>query len=385
MVRRGRRLRSQRIGVMKRLYECLQTQQDELQSLLVVRSALQLLALGGLYNAHSETCAYSKRLRELETALREMHEEAINGQQRAFEHLRLSLSATQAGLPQYMTWLNLHTRRDWLPWSRITEAFQRLFQQFDEGDIYFDELTRSMLQQAAPELSVPAFIPESRQSSHGERVDDRRELQFLASELVAAMISAKVSGYNLVQVEPQIQRYIMLQGRVLQEPSLLTESITSLEKTVKDLQLEQVINGMSSPYTYDSFFLKRNRTLDQILSAWINHYCQLETEVQSMLEQQAITVRLQEEHISPNDAIADLQARYQLFGYHDFDLESGYDHFYLLLVPGVASNDFFASLDQIQLPHFQWVRFPDEEKLIYMHVHRTRLQRHDFSVTNRSS
>jgi hypothetical protein len=192
------------------------------------------------------------------------------------------------------------------------------------------------------------------------------------------IISAKVSGYNLVKAEPQIKRYITLQARSLQEPSLLAESITALQQAVKDLQLEQVIQRTESSHLNeisDSFFLKRNRTIEQILAAWVNHYFLLEAEIQTMLQQQAITVHLQDEHISPDDAVADLQARFQLFGYHDFSHGGGNDHFYLLLVPGVASEDFFRSLDKIQLPQFQWVRFPDEEKLIYMHVHRTRLQK----------
>ena len=215
--------------------------------------------------------------------------------------------------------------------------------------------------------------------------DDRKELQFLASELIAAMVSTKVNGYNLVQIEPRIQRYLSLQARSLQEPSLFTESISSLEQSVKDWQLEQVIHETDARFIYeptDSFFRRRSRTLSQILSTWVNHFCQLETEVQAMLEQQAITARLWEEHVSPDDAIADLQARYQMFGYPDFTREGGYDHFYLLLIPGIASEAFFASLDHIQLPHFRWVRFPDEEKLIYMHVHRTRFQKPDFSLTN---
>ena len=124
MIRRGRRLRSKRDDVLKHIYGRLQTQQDELQSLLVVRSALQLLALGGLYNANGEMCAYSKRLRELEIALKEAQDKAIQGQQRAFERLRLSLSSTQIGLSQPMTWLSLNNRGDWLPWSRVIGTFQ---------------------------------------------------------------------------------------------------------------------------------------------------------------------------------------------------------------------------------------------------------------------
>jgi len=387
LIRRGRRLRFQRDTLLDHLYAQLQTQQSELQLLLTRRSALQLLMLSGLYHDGGEMCAYAKRLRALEAALQEARDEAVSGQQRAFERLRLTLSATQVGVPDQLNWLNLNTRRDWLPWSDITRVFQNLYQRFEEGDLFFDELTRNMIQNAAPQLLVPAFAAEGQpqpSTFRSEQADDRKELQFLASELVAAMISAKSSSYNLIYAEPQIHRYLTLQARTIEEPSLLAESITSLEKTVKDLQLEQVLNGTSEPGTYDSFFLKRNRTIDQLLSAWINHYCQLEAEVQSMLEKRAITVRLREEHISPDDTIADLQARYQLFGYPDLTLESGYDHFYLLLVPGAAGEEFFASLDRIQLPHFQWVRFPDEEKLIYMHVHRAHLQKRNFSIIKSS-
>jgi hypothetical protein len=374
LIMHGRRLHAQRDIVLGRLSVCLQTQREELQALLVARAALQLLATAGLYSADGEECAYSERSRKLRVALKAAKDEAIKEQQRAFERLRLSLSVTQVGLPQQMNWLSLNTRRDWLPWPRLTTAFERLYRQFEQGDIFFDELTRKMLEQAVPQLPSLTHASARPASSRSALVDDRKECRLIASELVAAMISAKVNGYNLTQVEPRIRRYLTLQGRSLQEPSLLMESIAALEQTAKNLQLEEV-TGAALPYTYESLFLRKNSTLEYVLSMWVDHYCQFEAEVQSMLEPQVITARLQEEHISPDAAIEDLQARYQLFGYHDFAREAGSDHMYLLLIPGTASEDFFRSLDRVQLPHFQWVRFPDEEKLIYMRVHRTRSRR----------
>ena len=242
--------------------------------------------------------------------------------------------------------------------------------------MFFDELARKLLHQSLPGLSVHGIVSESHQLSRVESVDDRKELQFLASELVAAIISAKVNGYNLLEVESQIQRYLTLEARSLSEPSLLAESITGLEQAVKDLQLEQMINRTGSPNAFktnESFFL-RYGTLEHILSTWVDHYCLLESEVQSTLKQDVITARLEDVHISPDDTIADLLARYKLFGYHNFAQDRGYDHYYLLFPPGLASKDFFASLDNVQFSNLQWVRFPDEEKLIYMHIHRTRLQ-----------
>lgn len=383
--RLSRQLRTQQRAGMNRLYERLRDQQGELQTLLITRAALQLLTEAGLYDARSETSKYLKHLRGLEAALKETQLQAAKGQERAFARLRLSLSPTQIGLPQQMTWLSLNTRRDWLPWPRITDTFQQLSHRFEEGDLFFDELVRHMLHQAAPELPVVAPGIENQQLFRSAALDERKELQLLASELVAAMISARTSRFNLMQVEPQIQRYLTLQARSLQEPSLFTESITSLEQAVKALQLEQTIRGadaLSAYEIYDSFFLRRDRTLEHMLATWVSHYCQLETEAQEILNQQTISARLQEAHINPDDAIADLQARYQLFGYHNFTREGSHDHIYLLLIPGMASEDFFHALDRIQLPHFQWVRFPDEEKLIYMHVHRTRFHRHNLPKPN---
>lgn len=372
--RRNGQLHKQSDAALRRLRSCSNKQREQLQALVIKRVALHLLMAAGIYDTSSAGCVYKKRLQELETALKQARDEADRQRERADEYRKSSLQATYTGreMPDDSPWLRLNTNRDYLPWDRVSKAYQDMFHRFEENDPYFDELVRRMLQQAAPEL--PKFSQFSANQTLGlaSTIDDQEELQLLASSLVAAIISAKVNGYNLVQVEPQIQRYQALQARSLEEQTLLAESITLLEQAVAELQLEQIIIGEDQHLDTDnSFFLRRNRTPEQILAAWVSHACQFNEPVRLMLEEHSITERLEAEHIVPDQAIKDLLNRFQLFGNHS--RSRGSEHYYLLLIPGVASKGFFDSLDRIQLPHFQWVRFPDGEKLIYMHVHRTRL------------
>lgn len=372
--RRNRQLRMQGDEATRRLRSCANSQWEQLRTLVIKRAALQILMAAGIYDTSSAGCAYKKRLQELEVALKQARDEADKQRERADEYRKSSLQATHTGreMPDDSPWLRLNTNRDYLPWDRVSKAYQNMFHRFEENDPYFEELVRRMLQQAAPELPKLSQFSASRPLEHTSTIDDQEELQLLASRLVAAIISAKVNGYNLVQIEPHIQRYRALQARSLDEQTLLAESITSLEQAVAELQLEQIISGEDQQIDTDnSFFHRKNRTPEQILAAWVSHACQFDEPVKLMLEEHSITERLEAEHIVPEQAITDLLNRFQLFGNHS--RSRGSEHYYLLLIPGIASEDFFDSLDRIQLPHFQWVRFPDGEKLIYMHVHRTRL------------
>jgi hypothetical protein len=67
-------------------------------------------------------------------------------------------------------------------------------------------------------------------------------------------------------------------------------------------------------------------------------------------------------------ALKDLQARNRLPGYRDN--MAGDDLYYLLLAPGQAGDDFLKHIALSNLAHIRVVRFPDPEKLIYLHIHR---------------
>ena len=74
--------------------------------------------------------------------------------------------------------------------------------------------------------------------------------------------------------------------------------------------------------------------------------------------------------MTPAQALDDLRERNRLLGYRDE--MAGDDRFYLLLAPGEASNDFLKELDLLYSAQIRPVRFPDTEKLIYLHIHRIR-------------
>jgi hypothetical protein len=52
------------------------------------------------------------------------------------------------------------------------------------------------------------------------------------------------------------------------------------------------------------------------------------------------------------------------------DASTGEDHIYLLLPAGEVSDAFLKALDAAQVGYPQPVRFPDDEKLIYLRIHR---------------
>jgi hypothetical protein len=79
---------------------------------------------------------------------------------------------------------------------------------------------------------------------------------------------------------------------------------------------------------------------------------------------------LVENNTSPVQALKDLQARNRLLGYRDS--MAGDDLYYLLLAPGEASNDFLKEVALSNFAYIRSVRFPDPEKLIYLHIHRIR-------------
>lgn len=374
LFRRDRRLREQRNSILQALCQTAIVHLTEVQTIIAAGIALRLLQEAGLYQPKGKAGPYKQRLRAIDKVLKEAQEQALLHHRSAYDRLKLGLSPIQTGMLSTSAWLNLNTRKDLLPWEQTIEVFQRLEKELVQNNRYLDMLAESLLRQLATEL--PNAAPASVVTPDGQTLTVQEQLLTISSELVATLLVAEVTGSNIPTLHPLLERYLSLEQRDQYVPSLLGESIAELYNAVRAMKLEQAMNNdldiSSQLGAFENFITKAKKPVEEMLATWIENFCDMDEQSKGLLSSGNIIEHLQASQIKLFDALEDLRRRCKLLGYRD-ELVDGSDAF-MLLVPGAASNELQDALANLQPNQLRLLRFPDEEKLVYLHTYRVEIK-----------
>ena len=369
-----------RRSIAKQLQGVSQQHIDQVRNILAARIALSLLEQAGLYAPLGNPCRANQYLQRLDEALIKAQEEAEEQQQDAQKHLKPGLSEREIDLIREQPWINLYVRRDLLPFEQIESAFEVIARKFSQGTPALNAFATHLLRQMESHSSARKPLTPVSRGYRPNGIKDEIQLQALGSELAAAMILSQAIDYDLTQVQVLVERYLQLRERTTQQISAFMESITSLQEEVKRANLEQIAGGSrqrenrfqsTMKVGRENFFLQ---PVAETLAAWASS--QYQEGMKEALATRSITARLYDNDSLPAYILDDLRTRYSLFGYNNAGQMENDDRFYLLIIPGLATDDFIQALttqETVQAPSFRKLYFPDGEKLIYLHVHRLHL------------
>lgn len=371
------RIQQQREESHRRLKDIAQNHVKRVQAVIAARVALVLLQEVGLYNPNDKLCLFHERLRNLDAAMKEAQRRASLQQQRAYRRLKVSLSQTQVGTSQTPLRLSLNNRRDWLNWVQIIESFEFHSKELESTPTYLDLLMKWLLRVLGGEKPLnitEQYLSEIKRKELSTFRSDKSvqdELHAYSTMLVAVLILFDTVSFDTASIQQLLDQYVKLKNSSLGEPSTLETNIMGLQSIIREAKATRSSIGRNSQtQSFPSFSLPHGRLLELILAAWVNNLYAEDPILAQVLDRSGILTRLVESNTSPVQALKDLQARNRLLGYRDSMV--GDDLYYLLLASGEASNDFLKEVALSNFAHIRAVRFPDPEKLIYLHIHRIR-------------
>ncbi len=350
------------------------TQYEHVRTVIAAKAALVLLEAAGLYDSQGKICRYHQRLKSLDKAMSVAQIQAALQQQRAHERLQLSLSRTELGVSQETPWLSLNSRKDLLDWDHVRESFAPLYKSLISTPTSLNLLMQWLLQllgTGEPLMISQEYIAKLKAERDLSTEEEAREqLSILSTLLVDVLLLLDIVTFDLNNIQPLLQQYIDLRDRSLDEPSVLESNILGLQRIVKETLLEQVIqnNQHGKAAKQSGFSLHQSQPVERVLAAWINNQCTQEPLLTQTLERNGVLERLLASRAKPAQILDDLQERNRVLGYREE--MTGEDRFFLLLAPGSVGETFLEALDMRHSTGIRAVRFPDAEKLIYLHMHR---------------
>lgn len=347
----------------------------QVQTVIAARVALVLLQEAGLYNPDGKLCLFQERLKNLDKAMIDAQRRASLQQYRAYKRLKVSLSQTQVGSSQTPLKLNLNNRRDWLKWTQVVESLETHSKNLESTPIYLDLLMRWLLRLLGGEKPLDIaeeYLSEIKRKKHRSfqvNKSDQDELHIYSTILVAVLILFDIISFDPASIEQLLDQYAKLQNSSAGEPSTLETNIMGLQSFIREAKATSSGIGKSGQkQSFPSFSPPHGHLLEMILAAWVNNLYAEDPLLIPVLDRSGVLMRLEENDITPVQALKDLQARNRLLGYRDS--MAGDDLYYLLLAPGEAGKDFLKEVALSNFAHIRPVRFPDPEKLIYLHIHR---------------
>ena len=373
----GRKQRQQSEAIMRRLTELIHTHIEQVCEVIGLRIALTLLQEAGLYDPTGKICLYHQRIKHFADVLGKAQVQASLQQERAYERLKLSLSETQVGISQNLTWLSLTSRKDLLNWEQVVESFEQLYAVLESTPTSLNLLAEWLLRLLGAEKPLTitqqylSKIATQRQRLLLEANEEVKiQLQALSTILVNILLLLDIISFDITAIQPLLNQYIDLKDRSSQEPSALESNILGLQRIVKDGMLAQAMRSSQPGANSANFTLKHDLPIEQVLAAWVNSQYASAPLLPEVLERDGILSRLFKSKITAAQALDDLRERNRVLGYREPMM--GEDRFYLLLPPGEAGSDFLKELELLYSAQIHPVRFPDVEKLIYLHIHQLR-------------
>lgn len=374
-----KQLHQERESISTQLRALASQHLHEVQSSIAAKTALILLREAGLYHSEGKVGVYKSRLRLLQNALIEAQRRALYEQKAAYERLKPIWSQTQIDSTSSRIWLNLNSRKDLLQWEEIVEIFQRLKKTYTIDNLDLDRLAEYLLKYLGNEEHLESSMYENETLPFMGQKSRQEQLQQIGTKLVAVLLAAESTGASITKLHPLLERYISLENSSPNSSSALGRHIADLYNLVKADLLEQAMSSSldktSEFSSFDEFEAKRGKTIEQLVAAWIEHLRSDDEETLTILNQDSIMTRLSELKIKPFNALEDLRKRCRLLGLPRETFES--NHSYILLAPDPFSDSLLEALAALQPIQLSLVPFPDQEKLIYLHMYRARLTADD--------
>ncbi len=350
---------------------------DQVRAAITARVALTLLQEVGLYNPEGKLCLYHRRLKLLDEAMKKAERQALLQHQRAYERLNVSLSQRQLGISQSTTWLSLNSRKDLLNWVQLVEFFEQLSNNLETEPTSLNMLISCLLLLMGgekPMIIAQQFLgklKEEQQQFFKTNEFEKMRLHVLSTVLVAILLLFDIVNPDIAAIEPLLDTYFDLRDRSTDEPSLLENNFFALQHIIREMKATHSnLLSKNNLHLLSNFALRQDQPLELILAAWVNNQYAGDPLLVQTLDDRGILVRLEENKIKSEETLDDLRERNRLLGYRD-DM-AGQDRFFLLLGPGEASDRFLTELNLQHSSQIRAARFPDPEKLIYLHIHRIR-------------
>jgi len=350
---------------------------EQVQTVIAAKVALVLLQEVGLYKPDGKLFLFQERLKNFDKAIIDAQRRASLQQHRAYKRLKVSLSQTQVGSSQTPLKLSLNNRRDWLKWTQVVESFEKHSKELASTPTYLDLLMKWLLQLLGGEKPLDIaeeYLSEIKHEKHYSFWLDKAEqdeLHVYSTILVAVLILFDTISFDTASIQQLLDRYTKLKNSSGSDPSTLETNLMGLQSFIREAKATSSSIGKNGQkQSFSSFSLAHGRLLELILAAWVNNLYAEDPILVPVLDRSGIITRLEENDVTPVQALKDLQARNRLPGYRDN--MAGDDLYYLLLAPGETGESFLKELALSNFAYIRAIRFPDAEKLIYLHIHRIR-------------
>jgi hypothetical protein len=319
--------------------------------------ALALLTRADLYTEQEEHSPYEKRLLELAGSL------PMVRQQAAYQH---ALADTRLKAVLKRERRHPTIRREIVRWQQIEDAFLSASSELKAGALALAPLSEMLLRLLGAE-SLPELLASmlSSQKSHQTRGAEAR-FQLIETLLTAIALTEEIRPPDLSALLPVLRQYTGLKERYLQEPQALNGHALEVAGILRENLLEQAQgrnNGADES-------LRRQALPAAALAAWIGVQFNNDPHLASVFEPDDVLLRLADEKITPARLLGMLRSCCPLPTRRS--AIAGSDYSYLLMAPGEASTAFIRSRDQLYKEQTQLALFPDEEKVVYLHIHHVR-------------
>jgi hypothetical protein len=354
---------------LKKLHSLAQSHLAEVYTALIAQLGFTLLEQAGLYAPEGKTSQCIQHLRNLDIALDEARRRAAIQRKKASERLLAIIGSKQANTLQKTNGQLLNSRRDILPLQQIQYSYQTLYNHFTlQNDEHLKALGRCLLRQVGTQAA------NGRIHYASEPQDKMEQLQYVGTELVAALLLASAINYDLTHIQFLASCYLDLSAQRVQGQAELVEHITFLQQIVKEAILEQSLQTQED-FTYQvrpayRFALKHFRSAEDILTTWVELQYTQDKYLRQALSPVSIITRLKGQHSDFEYELEDLQRRGKLLGHREQTQVAENDRFYLLLLAGPDEDEFAQALTSTRATHINRICLPDREKLIYLHIHR---------------
>lgn len=330
--------------------------------------ALTLLQWSDLYDPSGQASPYQQRLKSLDKDLKAAQEQAIHQQKIADERLKFSLSETRTAASHAQTWRNLNNRKDVLKWHVITESF---LQSYDKlaSDPTMELLSEMLLRRLGSQtLQVNGHHHRNGHYTGASLQQEKNEgyFQAISTALLTALLAARTGHVEITDILPLLNRYAQMKPLYLTEPSVLDSDVLGVEDSVKEAMLKQALYGREST----GFPKQELLPAEFVLSAWVASQHTTNLALVEALDSRNMVKYMEEHKSSSSEILKELRRQNKLVGYPDERV--GDDYYYLLLPPDQESEAFLNALDFAQVAQVHAVRFPDKEKILYLHIHRIR-------------
>jgi len=323
--------------------------------------ALFLLERTELVTKKGEPGSYYERLNRLSDHFRNLLLLARRRQQMAQHRLRLSVSKEQPGTtcdPQ-SPWRNLRIRDEQLDVAALADGYTRFKEQLGQEMEELQELAEQLLRTLGQEQ--PAHLEKEFRERTLARHSVRRYAQVLMTTLVATAQRISIQAGALTSIKPLVGRYKALENSAPFQVHLLKALIASINDHLTQAMLQPLLENTTSAKQMEIYALSIDafEMWGQMLWQSKDH------ELEQAISMDGVLPRL----LSPQDNSASIKKllglRASLLGQNVEAKQRG--TLYLLIPTSPHSHAFRQSLN---LPPQNLIEFPDEERLILLHVQR---------------